>query len=138
MNRKSCRHLMLMVVILLAIPLSGMANADGLSQGDKVGIWSYYSQSEEINGIDKAGAMTTKKFGISDVQLESIKTEGRTKNWPLPSEERETDYYTDISETWSSDRLEMELCNSAAVTEADSGDGRTIGELPDTDPETIL
>jgi hypothetical protein len=43
-----------MVIILLAIPLSGMSNADGLSQEDKVGIWSYYSQSEEIHGIDKA------------------------------------------------------------------------------------
>jgi hypothetical protein len=32
----------------------------------------------------------------------------------------------------------MELCNSAAVTEADSSDVRMIGQLPDTDPEKIL
>jgi hypothetical protein len=129
MNMKVCLHLIVMVVILFAMPLSSMAYGDKLSHEEKIQIWKYYTQFEDIYGVGKAVTMTTKKFGINGAQLESIKVEGSTKNWPSPSQERERDYYSDISETYESSRLETELCNSVAVPDPERGDARTTVEL---------
>lgn len=138
MNKKSCHYLIIMVVILFAFPLSGLAYADKLSQDEKIRIWKYYTQFEDIYGIDKAGTLTVKKFAINLVELESIKSEGRTRDWPLPSQERELDYYTDISESLESGRLETELCNSVEETDADSSNGWMAGELLNKNQETRL
>jgi hypothetical protein len=138
MNMKSCLHLIVIVVILFAMPLSSMAYGDKPSHEEKIRIWKYYTQFEDIYGVDKAVALTTKKFAINGALLESIKSEGRTKNWPLPSQERERDFYSDASEASGSGRLETELCNSVELTEPDRIDGKMAVELLNKEPEIRL
>jgi hypothetical protein len=138
LDMKSCLHLIVMVVILFAMPLSSMAYGDKPSHEEKIRIWKYYTQFEDIYGVGKAVALTTKKFGINGALLESIKAEGRTKNWPLPSQERERDYYSEASDASESGRVETELYNSVELTEPDRIDGRMAVELLNKELEIRL
>lgn len=72
--------------ILMAILLATTAHA-GISHERKMQVWRYYIRAEDAYGMDRAEAMTAKKFGISKKQVLDVKVEANTKMWPLPEEE---------------------------------------------------
>ena len=65
----------------------------GISSSRKQEIWSYYTNAEDKYGMDKAEAMTAKKFKISKDDVVNIKVEGGKGGWALPGEEKDVPKY---------------------------------------------
>lgn len=65
----------------------------GISSTRKQEIWSYYTNAEDKHGMDKAEAMTAKKFKISKDDVVNIKVEGGKGGWALPGEEKDVPKY---------------------------------------------
>jgi len=75
------------ILLFLAILLIFSPAYAGMSQGQKMQVWRFYVNAEDLYGMDRAEAITAKKFGISKKQVVDIKVEGNMNLWPLPEEE---------------------------------------------------
>jgi hypothetical protein len=78
----------IIIAVLVLVALATGAQAE-MTQMHKRSVWHYYTNAEDMYGMDKAEILTSKKFKISVDQVIAVKVEGGMNSWPLPGEENE-------------------------------------------------